>query len=181
MQINSAFKMANTTQSAAQMYRKKDGNTPWEKVATTHNYTKTVDGDISPEYKGFTTSIGADAPDSVWEAWDKASKTVGADGLGMNSEGKLSFVGEMRIKYWAESFVERYNFEQKYGLPAPKDYKNPDHGLGTTVQSAKDFVLECMYSLEHPDPRNYRSSTASQRDMEKKFYEEFLANLNKIS
>lgn len=93
--------------------------------------------------------LGSSAPDEVQEAWDKAEKESGINGMAKNSDGKLTQLTQLFIM----SMENSYNGSE------------PDV-LGDSVHSAKEAVQRALSRLG--TPKN------SEERKEKFFYEAFL-------
>lgn len=105
--------------------------------------------------------IGANAPECVKKAWLDAADAVGVDGMGITKSGKMDHISQLLVQQISK------------GL---RGETGSDDILGNTVQSAVKAVEKALYDLEHPLAGNY-GRTPEQirgRELEKKFYEEFL-------
>ena len=96
--------------------------------------------------------LGSSSPEEVKDAWNKAEKTSGVNGYGMNSEGKLTQLTTL----FAMSLESRYNGEEQ-------------DILGNTVYSAKVTVQKALDRLGIPQN--------NEEKKEKNFYETFLRYL----
>lgn len=94
-------------------------------------------------------TLGPDAPGEVKEAWKKAEKESGVNGMAMNSEGMLTRL----TKLFVMSMENAYN-------------GGGSDVLGDSVHSAKEAVQKALSRLGIP--KN------SEEEKEKRFYEAFL-------
>lgn len=93
--------------------------------------------------------LGPAAPDEVKDAWSKAEKESGMNGMAMNAEGKLTQLTQL--------FVMSIENMYKGGR---RDV------LGDSVLSAKEAVQKALSRLGIPENR--------EEEKEKDFYEAFL-------
>lgn len=107
---------------------------------------------ISHQMKGLER-IGGTVPEEVKEAWNKAEKEVGMNGMALDSHGKFTSL----TKLFVMSLVNKYNGG------------NGDV-LGNTKQSAKLAVQTALEKLGIPEN--------DEEKKEKSFYEAFLRYLN---
>ena len=109
--------------------------------------------------------VGANAPQSVKDAWMETVKEVGINGLGMTSNGS-THITQMHI----QQVIAHY-----YG----RDYTNI---LGNSVQSAIQATQKALYDFDHPlEPNKVRSLEEQRaRIKERQFYVTFLEKLEKL-
>lgn len=110
--------------------------------------------------------IGANAPQSVRQAWLDAADAVGTDGMGISDSGKLDHISQLMV------------------MRLEKEYRGEDASdlLGSSVQSAIRAAGGALYALEHPRD-GARAMSAAQREnkeREKRFYQEFIRRLQNL-
>lgn len=107
--------------------------------------------------------IGANAPESVKQAWMEAAAVAGADGMGITGNGMMRHISQLMVKH----------LERNWRGNNSKDI------LGSSVQSAIKAADEALYALEHPlvPHQNKTPEAAKAREREKIFYQEFLSRL----
>lgn len=120
-------------------------------------------GAIDFAEKAFTT-VGPNAPESVKKAWMEAAKEVGANGLGIKSNGMLGHISQMMVQRLTN---------QMQGRP------NPDDILGSSVSSAITAVRKAIYDMDNPlRPKGAQSIEVQRLKMqERQFYQTFLHQL----
>lgn len=114
--------------------------------------------------------IGKNAPESVRQAWMEAARASGVDGLGTGSSGKLGHISQIMAQRVLKGILKGQHVENEQGI------------LGNSVQSAARVAREALYALEHP-LAPYRATTpeaARSREMEKRFYQEFISRLEAL-
>lgn len=113
--------------------------------------------------KAFET-VGPNAPESVKKAWMEAAREVGANGLGVKSNGMLGHISQMMVQRLTN---------QMQGKP------NPDDILGSSVSSAIAAVRKAIYDMDNPlRPKDVQSIEVQRLKMqERQFYQTLLSKL----
>lgn len=108
--------------------------------------------------------VGPNAPKSVKKAWMEAAKEVGANGLGIKSNGMMGHISQMMVQRLTN---------QMQGKP------NPDDILGSSVLSAIAAVRKAIYDMDNPlRPGGAQSIEVQRLKMqERQFYQTFLHKL----
>lgn len=112
-------------------------------------------------------AVGANAPESVKQAWLEAAEEVGANGLGMLPNGMLSHISQLQVQR---------------GIAWMKGEIDCGDVLGTSVESAISAVQKALYYLDNPlEPNAARSIEVQQaRIKEREFYVAFLDKLQNL-
>lgn len=111
--------------------------------------------------------VGPNAPESVRKAWMEAAKEVGANGLGVKSDGMMSHISQMMVQRLTNQLQGK---------------TNPDDILGSSVQSAISAVTKAIYSLDNPLPGNVQSIEVQRYKLqERQFYQTFLNKLQHLN
>lgn len=112
-------------------------------------------------------AVGANAPESVKQAWMEAAEEVGANGLGMLPNGMLSHISQLQV----QRGIAWMNGETDCG-----------DVLGTSVESAIAAVKKAIYDLDNPLEPYTTKSIEVQRQLvkEREFYAAFLEKLEKL-
>lgn len=157
--------------SSAISYQNTHTVTPSEKF----DVEKLIDGteiEVSAETKidynqRALESIGANAPESVKQAWMEAANEVGANGLGLLPNGMWSHISQLMIQ------------SGNAWLKGETDFNDV---LGNSVESAISAVQKALYYLDNPlDPNATRSIEVQQaRIKEREFYVAFLDKLQNL-
>lgn len=113
-------------------------------------------------------AVGANAPESVKQAWLEVAEEVGANGLGMLPNGMLSHISQLQV----QRGIAWMNGETDCG-----------DVLGTSVESAIAAVKKAIYDLDNPLEPHTTKSIEVQRQLvkEREFYAAFLEKLEKLS
>lgn len=113
--------------------------------------------------KAFNT-VGPNAPESVKKAWMEAAKEIGANGLGVKSNGMLGHISQMMVQRLTNQMQGR---------------ANPDDILGSSVSSAIAAVRKAIYDMDNPlRPKGAQSMEVQRLKMqERQFYQTFLNKL----
>ena len=140
------------------------------KAETGKNFADTITEKVETSKRDYDEEafnmVGANAPQSVKDAWMETVKEVGINGLGMTSNGS-THITQMHI----QQVIAHY-----YG----RDYTNI---LGNSVQSAIQATQKALYDFDHPlEPNKVRSLEEQQaRIKERQFYVTFLEKLEKAT
>ncbi len=120
-------------------------------------------GRIDYAEQAFET-VGPNAPESVKKAWMEAAREVGANGLGVKSNGMLGHISQMMVQRLTN---------QMQGRPDPNDI------LGSSVSSAIAAVRKAIYDMDNPlRPKTAQSMEVQRLKMqERQFYQTFLNKL----
>ena len=112
-------------------------------------------------------SIGANAPESVKQAWMEAANEVGANGLGLLPNGMWSHISQLTIQ------------SGNAWLKGETDFNDV---LGNSVESAILAAQKALYYLDNPlEPNATRSIEVQQaRIKEREFYVAFLDKLQNL-
>lgn len=112
-------------------------------------------------------AVGANAPESVRQAWLEAAEEVGANGLGMLPNGMLSHISQLQVQR---------------GIAWMKGEADCGDVLGASVESAIAAVRKAIYDLDNPlEPRTTKSiEVQRQLVKEREFYVAFLEKLEKL-
>ncbi len=110
--------------------------------------------------------MGPNAPGSVRKAWMEAAKEVGANGLGVKSNGMLGHISQMMVQRLTNQLQGR---------------ANPDDILGSSTASAMAAVRKAIYDLDNPRRQGAKSMEIQRLEMqERQFYQVFLDKLQHL-
>lgn len=110
--------------------------------------------------------VGPNAPGSVRKAWMEAAKEVGANGLGVKSNGMLGHISQMMVQRLTNQLQGR---------------ANPDDILGSSTASAMAAVRKAIYDLDNPRRQGTKSMEIQRLEMqERQFYQVFLDKLQHL-
>ena len=108
-------------------------------------------------------SLGPNAPSSVKEAWDKASKETGVNGFGLDKNGKLTHISQLLAKQMSQIL-----------------YTGRCDVLGNSKESAINAINEALHNIKNPLASNTDSNIIKHKNKEREFYESFLKYLKEI-
>lgn len=120
--------------------------------------------------------LGPNAPEEVKKAWMEAAKETGANGMGMDQDGKLTHISAMM------SLRLTNQLNGNWGGMGRGNLSGGDL-LGSTVASALSVAKQALYDREHPlEPISQRSwKVQKQIEKEMEFYRAFIDRLEKLS
>lgn len=105
--------------------------------------------------------IAPNAPSSVKEAWNKATKETGVNGFGIGEDGKLTHISQL------------------YVMSSNKLLLTGHFGdiFGNSKESAINAVSEALYNVNNPLVPSTDPKIINHKNKEKAFYEAFIRYL----
>lgn len=136
--------------------------------------------------KWFETAA-PNAPQSVQNAWNKATADVGVSGFGISSDGDFSYVPQIMATQAKEALISQYragvfSVDGKVDSEKLREWsaQHKMDYLGDTVSSAKEACKNVLNNLENPGSGSWTAATSEQLEKERTFYTRFLTYLNQI-